>query len=257
MPHIFGNESLRLPQIEAYKKVKEYFESDYKNRNALVVLPTGVGKTGLMGLLPYHISKGRVLIITPWAAIRDTVIDSLNPDYHDNFWLKHNVFKTKAQLPNLIEYSGDDIPDEVLCAANIVVLNIHKLQSRLNSCLMKKVSNDFFDIIIIDEAHHSTAKTWVECVNYFKDAKVVKLTGTPFRTDNQEINGHLVYKYPLSRAMYNKYVKSLENIVFVPDELRLTIDENDSQTYTIEEIYDMNLKDTDWITIGIQHNKLK
>ncbi|WFD09740.1 DEAD/DEAH box helicase [Tepidibacter hydrothermalis] len=254
LPNIQSNENLRIPQIEAYIKIKNYFESDYSNRSSLVVLPTGVGKTGLMGLVPYHMCKGRVLIITPWTAIKDSVIDSLNPDYHDNFWLKRGIFKTKSQLPNLIEYSGKETPYEVLSAANIVVLNIHKLQSRLNSSLVNIVDKDFFDMIIIDEAHHSTAKTWVECVDYFEKAKVIKLTGTPFRTDNKEINGHLVYKYPLSRAMYNNYVKSLENIEFIPQQLRLTIDEDDSKTYSIEEIYSMNLKDMDWVTRSVAYS---
>jgi len=42
---------------------------------------------------------------------------------------------------------------------------------------------------IIDEAHHSTASTWVECLQYFSHAKVVKLTGTPYRPDGEKIVG--------------------------------------------------------------------
>ncbi|UZQ49565.1 DEAD/DEAH box helicase [Clostridium kluyveri] len=243
-PNIYGNKSLRSPQIEVYDEIKKYFNSDYQNRNALVVLPTGVGKTGVIGLAPYGICKKRVLIITPWTIIRDTVLDSLNPDYYDNFWLKRNVFKVKAQLPNIIEYNGKETTYEVLNAANIVILivilNVQKLQSRLDSSLIKLVPSDFFDMIIIDEAHHSTAKTWIECVNYFDKARVLKLTGTPFRTDKKENNGELIYKYPLSRAMYNSFVKILQNIKYVPDELRLTIDGDVSKEYTIEEIYDNN-----------------
>ncbi|MFB7121840.1 DEAD/DEAH box helicase family protein [Bacillus tropicus] len=56
----------------------------------------------------------------------------------------------------------------------------------------------FFDLIIIDEAHHSTARTWVETTQHFSKAKVVKVTGTPFRTDKEKIAGELVYKYKLS-----------------------------------------------------------
>lgn len=250
-PSIFGNEDLRLPQIEAYYKVKEYFESNYENRNALVVLPTGVGKTGVMGLIPYEVSKGRVLIITPWTATKKSVVNSLDPDKHDNFWLKRNVFNSKSQLPNVIEYDGINTILEVLEAANIVILNVQKLQSRFESSLINRVGKDFFDMIIIDEAHHSTAKTWVECVDYFNEAKVVKLTGTPFRTDNERINGKLVYKYPLSRAMSNNYVKSLENIEWAPQELRLTIDDDETRTYSVDEIFDMKLKDIDWVTRSV------
>ena len=50
-----------------------------------MVLPTGVGKTGVMALLPYGISKGRVLIIAPQIVIKETVIDALNPILPNNF----------------------------------------------------------------------------------------------------------------------------------------------------------------------------
>lgn len=252
-PNILGNDNLRLPQVEAYQRITEYFNSDYKNRNALVVLPTGVGKTGVIGLAPFGICKKRVLIITPWTTIKDTVLDSLNPDYHDNFWIKRQVFKIKAQLPNVIEYGGKDTTYEVLSAANIVILNVQKLQLRLDTSLINLVKKDFFDMIIIDEAHHSTAKTWIDCVKYFDKAKILKLTGTPFRTDKKEINGQLIYKYPLSRAMYNEYVKSLQNIEYIPDELKLTIGE-DSKEYTIDEIYEKNLKDLEWVTNSVAYS---
>lgn len=255
MSNIYGNQSLRLPQIEAYRRVNEYFNSEYENRNALIVLPTGVGKTGVIGLAPYGISRGRVLIITPGTTIRETVLESLNPENYNNFWLKRKVFNSTLLLPNVIEYSGSDTTYEVLSASNIVILNVHKLQSRLDSSLINVVPKDFFDMIIIDEAHHSTAKTWIECVDHFENAKILKLTGTPFRTDGEEINGKLIYKYSLSRAMYNGFVKSLENIKYIPDELKLTIDKDETNEYSIDEIYEMNLKNMDWVTRSVAYSR--
>ena len=65
-PCIYDNNQLREPQIQGYYKVYEHFIVRNKKRtHAIVVLPTGVGKTGLMGLLPFHICEGRALIITP------------------------------------------------------------------------------------------------------------------------------------------------------------------------------------------------
>ncbi|BDR86147.1 DEAD/DEAH box helicase [Clostridium tetani] len=255
IPNIYENPSLRLPQIEAYKKIREYYNSNYENRNGLVVLPTGVGKTGVMGLAPFGISKGRVLIITPWTTVKETVLDGLDPENFDNFWLKRKVFNSKVLLPNVIEYLGKDTTYEILSVSNIVILNVQKLQGRLDSSLINIVPKDFFDMIIIDEAHHSTAKTWIDCVEYFNNAKVLKLTGTPFRTDGEEINGHLIYKYSLSRAMYHGYVKSLENIKYVPDDLKLTIDNDETRVYSIEEIYKLNLKDTDWVTRSVAYSR--
>lgn len=254
-PKLIDNNSLREPQIAAYHKVYNHFITKNKTSHAIIVLPTGVGKTGLMGILPYHISEGRVLIITPGTTIRDSIIDSLDPNNYNNFWLKRKVFKDVEKLPNLIEYEGEDTPLEILDSANIVVLNVHKLQNRLDSSLLRRVNEDFFDMILIDEAHHSTADTWVEAINYFSDAKIVKLTGTPFRSDGKPIVGEEVFKYKLSAAMANNYVKSLEDIVHVPGKLYLTIDNNFEKEYTVKEIYDMNLKDENWISRSVAYSK--
>lgn len=251
MPNIRNNSDIRQPQVEAYYKTIEYFASEYEQRNALIVLPTGVGKTGVMGLIPFGLCKKRVLIITPGNTIRDTVLESLNPMNPKNFWYKRKIFEIGLPLPNVIEYEGNDTPNEVLNVANIVILNIQKLQSRFNSSLINRVDSDFFDLIIIDEAHHSVATTWTECVNYFSDAKIVKLTGTPFRTDKEQIVGKLIYKYPLSRAMHHDYVKSLSNIQYTPDELKLTIDNDSNKFYTLDEIYNLGLRDQDWITRSV------
>jgi len=253
-PNIYGNSNLREPQVQGYSHVYEHFMINKKTTHSVIVLPTGVGKTGLMGLLPFNISQGRVLIITPQITIRDTVVDALNPDIPDNFWLKRNVFNRPKDLPTLVEFEGSTTHAEVLAAANIVVLNVQKLQSRLNSSPLNFLPSDFFDMIIIDEAHHSVARTWVETIYHFGAAKVVKVTGTPIRTDKREIAGELVYKYKLSQAMAKGFVKSLENLNYIPEELFLTIDSDKAKTYTVNQIYQMNLKDEDWVSRSVAYS---
>lgn len=246
-PNIYGNESLREPQIQGYYHVYEHFIIKNKSSHAVVVLPTGVGKTGLMALLPYNICHGRLLIITPQIVIKDTIVDALNPELADNFWLKRRVFTKYKDLPVLVEFESNVTTMEVMEASNIVVLNAQKLQSRLESSPLNFLPTDFFDMIIIDEAHHSTAKTWVETTQHFSKAKVVKVTGTPFRTDGVDIAGELVYRYKLSQAMANRYVKSLENLTYIPGELYLTVDNDKEKKYTVEEIFQSGIKDEEWI----------
>lgn len=253
-PNIVENPELREPQVDAYISTMKHFMHDKKTTHALIVLPTGVGKTGLMGLLPYFISNGRVLIITPQLSIKDSVVSSLDPDNPENFWVARKVFKTTSELPNVIEYSNE-ITYEVMSLANVVILNIHKLQKRLQKSPLHFLPKDFFDMVIIDEAHHSTAKSWVDTIQHFDTAKIIKLTGTPFRTDGQELTGELVYKYSLGKAMANKYVKSLENINYVPDELRLTIDEDETKTYTVDELYRLGIKDEEWVARSVAFSR--
>lgn len=47
-PNIYDNERLREPQVQGYYKVYEHFTVRNKHSHAIVILPTGVGKTGLM-----------------------------------------------------------------------------------------------------------------------------------------------------------------------------------------------------------------
>lgn len=254
-PNIYDNNELREPQIQGYYKVYDHFiVRNKRSTHAIVVLPTGVGKTGLIGLLPFHICKGRALIITPQLTIKDAVIDSLDPDNPESFWYKRKIFNKVEETPTLVEYTSN-VKREILDVANIVILNIHKLQSRLASSPLNYLPEDYFDMIIIDEAHHSTADTWVETVNHFNKAKVVKLTGTPIRTDGMELAGELVYKYKLSQAMAKGYVKSLRNFEYVPETLLLTIDKDESNTYTVEELLELGLRDEEWIRRSVAFSK--
>lgn len=254
-PHIYNNSQLREPQIQGYYKIYEHFVvRNKKETHAIVVLPTGVGKTGLMGLLPFHICEGRALIITPQLTIKDAVVDSLDPENPESFWYKRKIFDKISETPTLVEYEKG-IKREILDTANIVVLNIHKLQARLNSSPLNYLPKDYVDMIIIDEAHHSTANTWVETINHFDKAKIVKLTGTPIRTDGIELAGELVYKYKLSQAMAKGYVKSLRNFEYIPEQLLLTLDKDDTRTYTVEQLLELGLRDEDWIRRSVAYSR--
>lgn len=144
-PNVFENEYLREPQIKAYEKILEHFNERNSSEHALVVLPTGTGKTGLMGIAPYNISNGKVLIITPQTVIRDSVLGSLDPLYPKNFWLYTRIFDNYNELPSVIEYDKS-LTDEVINSADIIILNVHKLQERLDSSLLKRVGKDFLTL---------------------------------------------------------------------------------------------------------------
>jgi superfamily II DNA or RNA helicase len=227
--------------------MKKFYLDPTNGREALVVLPTGSGKTGLMAIAPYGIAQKKVLIITPQTVVRNTVTKELNPYNPLNFYLTAEIFKQRGELPSIIEYDKT-LSDEVLLMSDIIILNIHKLQERLESSLLKRVKKDFFDLIIIDEAHHGEARTWKRALEYFSNAKILKVTGTPFRSDGVKISGSEIYTYPLSSAMANGYVKSLERFTYLPDEMIFKI-KNDEHNYTLKEI--LQLKDEDWISRSV------
>ncbi|MDR7909368.1 DEAD/DEAH box helicase [Bacillus velezensis] len=253
-PSILDNKGLRRAQKDAYIKICNHFLLDKSKNHAVAILPTGAGKTGVMGLAPYGISRGRVLIITPQLVIKDHVLDSLDPSSPDNFWLKHGVFEDYSDLPKVVEYDKETFMEE-LEESNIVILNIHKLSTRYRNSLLKKVESDFFDMIIIDEAHHSPAETWSKALEYFKDAKVLKVTGTPFRTDRKQIEGQVIMNYRLGKAMKEGIVKTLKNFVLKPEKVYLTLNGDESKKYTLKEFELLNIKEKDYISKSVAMSK--
>src|SRR5712691_1678327 len=88
---IWGNPLLREPQMDGYFAIRDHFHQS--NHPCYVQLPVGCGKTGLIGLTPFRIATGRVLVIAPNLTIRDTIRRELNITDPNCFFIKRNVFK--------------------------------------------------------------------------------------------------------------------------------------------------------------------
>ncbi len=248
-PNIEGNNRLREPQIEAYLKIKEYFKENPKGE-ALVVLPTGTGKSGLISIAPYGVSEKRVLIITPGLITKDSVIKTLHP-LESNFWINYDVLFDPEDLPVVEEYDKDML-DTSLENCNFVVANVHKLYKDNPNSLLNRVERNFFDMIIVDEAHHSIAQTWVDALEYFNDAKVLHLTGTPYRGDGIELPGEKIHETKLSEVMALKYVKLLRKFTVENSEMYFTLPD-DSNKYTKDEI--LEIKDENWVEKSVALSK--
>lgn len=146
-------------------------------------------------------------------------------------------------MPVVVEYDSD-VLDDSLKKSNFVVANIHKLYKDNESSLINRVSKDFFDMIIIDEAHHSAANSWKEVLNYFSRAKKIHLTGTPYRGDDEPIPGKNIHTTSLATAMRLKLVKWLRKSTVNSGEMYFYIP-NDNHKYTKEEV--LEFKEIEWI----------
>lgn len=239
--NIVGNSKLRSPQIEAYLKIKEYF-SDNPSGEALVVLPTGTGKSGLISIAPFGVANKRVLIITPGLVTKKS-IQKTQEALYDNFWVDRDVIFDPSDIPSLSEYHAD-ISYEHLEQSHIVYSNIHKLGSARDSGLIKNVPSDFFDLIIVDEAHHAPAQSWQEIFDYFESAKKLHVTGTPYRGDGQKLPGETIHETQLSEVMRDRYVSWLRKETVNAHELRFIMPGHPG-VLTKEEI--LKYKDHEWL----------
>lgn len=240
--NIEGNKRLRTPQIEAYIKIREYF-SQTENKEALVVLPTGTGKSGLISIAPYGVSRKRVLIITPGLVTKDS-IRKTQEVLEDNFWMNCDVIFSSKDIPIVNEYLPE-ISDEHLESSHIIYSNIHRVSGNRKSSLINRVSSDFFDLIIIDEAHHAPAQSWRDAIKYFSGAKILHVTGTPYRGDNQEVPGEKIHETPLSEVMKDRYVKWLRKETVNAHELYFSTPDIPGVKLTKDEV--LVFKDKEWI----------
>lgn len=244
--NIEGNKKLRTSQIEAYIKIKEFF-SDPDNKEALVVLPTGTGKSGLISIAPYGVAKKRVLIITPGLVTKDS-IRKTQEVLNDNFWVNFDVMFSSKDIPIVNEYVNN-ISDDHLNSSQIIYTNIHKISGSKKGGLINRVPPDFFDFIIIDEAHHAPAQSWKEAIDYFSSAKVLHVTGTPFRGDNKEIPGEKIHETPLSEVMRDRYVKWLRKETINANELFFYTPDQPNIKLSKEEV--LAMKDREWLEKSI------
>lgn len=52
---------------------------------------------------------------------------------------------------------------------------------------VSELCKDLFDFVIVDEAHHTPARTYAEVVSLFNPKLLVGLTATPYRADNKDV----------------------------------------------------------------------
>ncbi|MFH6564924.1 DEAD/DEAH box helicase [Pseudomonas kulmbachensis] len=240
--NIEGNNKLRSPQIEAYLQIKKYF-TDNPTGEALVVLPTGTGKSGLISIAPYGVANGRVLIITPGLVTKNS-IRKTQEALEDNFWVNCDVLLDPDDFPSIAEYNSSTLIAN-LDNCNMVYTNIHQVYNTRGNSLIDRVDKDYFDMIIVDEAHHAPADSWTKTLSYFSSSKKLHLTGTPFRGDNQQLPGELIHETQLSEVMRDRYVKWLRKETVNAHNLSFTLASFPGRSFSKEEV--LELKDREWL----------
>jgi DNA repair protein RadD len=244
---IESNMALRDPQREAYLRVADFFHNG-KNK-AIVQIPVGCGKSGLASIFPLGLANGRVLIIAPNLQIKNGLHEAMDITNRPKcFWRKAGVLADSQMASGPLASTLDTGNITVATKSHIVITNIQQLATNVEKWL-HQFEDDFFDMIIVDEAHHSAADSWKKVLEHFPRAKVIHMTATPFRSDRQEIDGELVYRYSFRSATLKGYIKRLKASYVAPSEIELSFSDERGRTYSIDEV--MKLKEEDWFSRGV------
>jgi excisionase family DNA binding protein len=241
-----GNANLRDPQRDAYLRAYDFFSSG--GQKAIIQLPVGCGKSGLASILPFGIARGRVLIITPNLTIKDELQKTLDITNRQKcFWRRMQVLGDADMIAGPYVCTLETGNVSVCEQSHIILTNIHQLATNADKWL-NQFPPDFFDLIIIDEAHHGVASSWKMVFSRFPAAKVINLTATPFRSDRQELEGDLIYRYPFKSASIKGYIKKLKATYVAPTELTFTV-AGSEQTFTLDEV--LAMKEEEWFSRGV------
>lgn len=243
--NIEGNELLREPQRLAHVKVREHFATQHTP--AIVQIPVGCGKTGVIATLPFGIAAGRVLVITPNTTIRRGVAEALDVANPKCFWAKARVLPSLAGGPFCAVLDGPNANIHDCTESQFVVTNIQQLASSADRWL-PQFPPRFFDMILVDEGHHNVAESWRKVFERFPEAKVVSLTATPFRGDGQRPTGDIVYRYPFTKAMLNGYIKQIQSVSVAPAEIYFTY-QGEARRHTLDEV--LELREEAWFRRGV------
>ncbi len=196
-----SKKGLRNAQIGAIHAIGSHFTVN-KDTSAIVIMPTGSGKTAVLVLASYLLRAKRVLVLSSSVLVRGQIVN----EFRDLITLKYcNVFHKDLESPKVKEIKSaiKTAKDWNELKKYDVVIGIPKsLNEGINGTL--RPSENLFDLILVDEAHHVPAYTWSNIVSAFSKAKKVYFTATPFRRDKKEIEGRTAFNYPLSMAYDDK-----------------------------------------------------
>jgi superfamily II DNA or RNA helicase len=241
-PNITDNSKLRIPQKEGYVKIQEHYSQPDNIREVGIVLPVGCGKSGLITLAPFALGANRVLVIAPGLRIKGQLAEDFNVSSPKMFYQKCNVVDGKLPTSSIIEGKNTNIHD--LNDSDVVITNIQQIHGDENKWLMQ-LPKDFFDCIIVDEAHHNIANSWDRVREQFPDAKIINLSATPVRADGKIMEGEIIYSFPIIKAIEYGYVKRLKAKVLNPATLKYIRNENGQEIeVTIDEIRKLGEEDS-------------
>jgi superfamily II DNA or RNA helicase len=243
--NIEGNSNLREPQQESHRHTRQHFAKS--NDAAILQIPVGCGKTGIIATLPFGVSSGRVLVITPNLTILKGVAAALDISNPNCFWRTRKVLKSFSNGPYRAILNGRNANIHDCANSHFVLTNIQQLASSADRWL-PQFPDGFFDMILVDEGHHNTAYSWRKVFARFPDAKVISLTATPFRTDGEPLVGTPIYRYTYAEAMVKGYIKRLHAINVAPQQIAFTY-RNDKRLHSLEEV--LALREEAWFRRGI------
>lgn len=173
-------------------KAKEAIQKEWAGgvKKTLLVLPTGTGKTIVFSKLTEDCVKQgeRVLILAHRGELLNQAADKLSK---------------ATGLGCAVEKAEDT------CLDSWFRVVVGSVQSLMREKRLNQFNTNYFDTIIVDEAHHCISDSYQRVLQHFNQAKVLGVTATPDRGDMRNLGQYfesLAYEYTLPKAIKEGYL---------------------------------------------------
>lgn len=194
---------LRPYQQEAREAVERDWAGEFPR--TLLVLPTGCGKTIVFCKIIEDMARqgARCLILAHRGELLDQAADKL--------------LQTTG-LGCAVEKA------EETCLDSWYRVAVGSVQSLMRESRLARFPADYFDVIVVDEAHHVLSDGYQRVLAHFDAARVLGVTATPDRGDMRSLGQyfqHLAYEYTLPRAIKDGYLCPIKAVT-IPLKLDLS-----------------------------------
>jgi superfamily II DNA or RNA helicase len=198
---------------------------------ALLKLPTGTGKSGIVAVLARCLPKvKRALILTP----RESLVVQMSDDVRYRFWghLGYDVTIGKTFTADATEFGAElmdvyvetllpshsdtilhhvPVSDRALLVGTYQALDLIRRRAkdtRPQRATKQKAAENLlkllgtFDLVVVDEGHYEPAVSWSKGVRELNRPTVL-LSATPYRNDFKSfrVRGRFVFNYPHAAAV--------------------------------------------------------
>lgn len=182
----------RRYQTEAMNAVLSEWEDG--RRRTLLVLPTGTGKTIVFSrIIAARVAAGdRVLVLAHRGELLEQAADKLR--------------KTTG-LMCAVEKAEES------CLGSWFRVVVGSVQTIMRPQRLKSFPENYFNTIIIDEAHHCLSDSYQRVLEHFPGAHVLGVTATPDRSDMRNLGQYfdsLAYEYTLPQAIRQGYLSPIK-----------------------------------------------
>ncbi len=183
---------LRPYQEEARRAIFSQWDSGVNK--TLLVLPTGCGKTIVFAKVTEDCVRNgdRVLILAHRGELLDQAADKINKS---------------TGLACATEKAEES------CIGSWFRITVGSVQTLMREKRLGRFPADYFNTIIIDEAHHCLSDSYQRVLQHFPDANVLGVTATPDRGDMRNMGEFfetLAYEYTLPKAIKEGYLTPIK-----------------------------------------------